>query len=211
MRIIIIYVLTLFCMPLSAQNQTMGNLFRQMPDSLMPYLSQGNRLDLIDFVESGMESKVTNSFDENVRLTRLTPDYLMLELSPSSSLEMKLLPCEGDAFGDTVRSVICVVTTVGAETKESTVSFYTLGWKQLPSDGMIEPCLSQIISGLQSEDSDTRRILAPCFLSASLVPEDVTLEVTVSSSLFSLEEKDKKTPLKLQKTLKWNGKTFKEI
>lgn len=211
MRIIIIYVLSLFCVQMGAQDLTASQLFRQMPDSLLPYLSQGNRLDLIDFVESGMESKVTDGLDGSVRLTKLTTDYLMLELSQSSSLEMKLLPCEAGVFGDTVRSVVCVVMTVGTDVRESTVNFYTTGWHCLPSEGMIEPSLSVIASGMQPSDAVAKRMMSPRFLSARLSPDAVTINLTVSSFQSSQEEMDKKIPLEIQKTLKWNGKTFKEV
>ena len=38
----------------SAQELKMRDVFKQMPDSLLPYLTQNNRLDFIDFMDSNM-------------------------------------------------------------------------------------------------------------------------------------------------------------
>ena len=45
-------ILALLVGQASAQEPTMRDVFRQMPDSLMPYLTQNDRLDFIDFIES---------------------------------------------------------------------------------------------------------------------------------------------------------------
>ena len=38
----------------SVRQITIKEVFKAMPDSLIPYLSQNNRLDFIDFMESNM-------------------------------------------------------------------------------------------------------------------------------------------------------------
>lgn len=90
----------------------MRDVFSQMPDSLLPYLSHNNKLDLIDFVESGMESQVTNSFDEKTRLLKLTPDYLLLQASDMSTVQLKLLRASA-AHPDSTTAVVCMVSTYG--------------------------------------------------------------------------------------------------
>lgn len=44
----------------SAQDLKMRDVFKQIPDSLVPYLSQNNRLDFIDFLDSNMKAEVRN-------------------------------------------------------------------------------------------------------------------------------------------------------
>ena len=41
----------------SAQDLKMRDVFKQIPDSLVPYLSQNNRLDFIDFLDSNMRCR----------------------------------------------------------------------------------------------------------------------------------------------------------
>ena len=52
-----------------AQELTIRDVFRQMPDSLMPYLSTNNRLDFIDFLDSNMKAEVKNQFDGKSEMT----------------------------------------------------------------------------------------------------------------------------------------------
>ena len=59
-----------------AQELTIRDVFRQMPDSLMPYLSTNNRLDFIDFLDSNMKAEVKNQFDGKSEMTVMTDDSL---------------------------------------------------------------------------------------------------------------------------------------
>ena len=125
-------------MPLQAQT-TMSELFKVMPDSLLPYLSQNNRLDLIDFREANMEAKVTNLLDGQTRMTALTADSLVLELSPSSTIRLYLLPVSAPV--DSANHIICMVSTIHfSESRyEQSAQCYSLHWhpltdKELPTD-----------------------------------------------------------------------------
>lgn len=209
MKTIIICILSLFCVLSHSQEMTMNRLFREMPDSLIPYLSQSNRLDLIDFIESGMESKVVNGFDETVRLDKLTSDYMRLELSQSSVIEMKLLPYTNVESEDSIRQVVCMLMSFGADTRESSLNFYTTDWKRLSSEDMMQPAVSEWSAIPVMSDSDDDRIMQPCFLYMHLNPDSDTLEIDFMISLLSEEDKAIVLSVKKLKSLKWNGKTFK--
>lgn len=113
---------------LSAGAQTMGKLFGEMPDSIIPQLTKNNRLDCVDFLESNMQARVRNVFDDYVEMTKLTPTYLHITMSELSSVEMSLLS----------DSIICLVRTVKAPAADSHVEFFDAHWHaltdmQLPS------------------------------------------------------------------------------
>ena len=69
---------------------TIDSLFAEMPDSVLPYLSRNNRLDLIDFSKASMKAVVTNSFDEDCEMEQLADNYLRIRLNGCSIVEMKL-------------------------------------------------------------------------------------------------------------------------
>lgn len=73
-----------------AQNPSMAALFRQMPDSVLPYLSKNNRLDMLDFQEAQMKAEVTNLFDGKSEMTALTNDSLSIRMSEVLQVSMKL-------------------------------------------------------------------------------------------------------------------------
>ena len=64
----------------SAQDLKMRDVFKQIPDSLVPYLSQNNRLDFIDFLDSNMKAEVRNKLgDEQCAAGR----YVTVEIRPA--------------------------------------------------------------------------------------------------------------------------------
>ena len=59
-RVIVAALLALSASQMSGQRLEIRDVFKQMPDSLMPYLSQNNRLDFIDFLDANMKAEVKN-------------------------------------------------------------------------------------------------------------------------------------------------------
>jgi len=117
--------------PVSAQIK-MHQVFRQMPDSILPLLTKNNRLDCIDFLDSKMKAIVKNILGDKSSLDSLTDNYLKLQMSSCSTVEMKLLPVK-----DTVQ-YICVVSTFTGPAASSSIDFYTTGWKHLKTGGFID-------------------------------------------------------------------------
>ena len=89
-RIVLSILLLVGSLSLAATD--IKDVFTAMPDSVLPTLSRNNRLDMIDFVLSGMKAEVNDVFDEKSTLDTLTADYLHITLSEAVKVEMKLLP-----------------------------------------------------------------------------------------------------------------------
>ena len=70
---------------------SMRQWFVAMPDSVMPLLTKNNRLDFIDFVDSGMDAVVTNRLEGKSRMNMLSDDYLHIEYTQTCDVAMKLL------------------------------------------------------------------------------------------------------------------------
>lgn len=106
------------------------DVFRTMPDSLMPYLTENNRLDFIDFLDSGMKAEVKNSLGGNSQMTALTADSLSIRMSDALRVDMLLLAPETPVGGD---SIVCLVETFGTDSLslQSVVSYFTTQWQRL--------------------------------------------------------------------------------
>ena len=131
-RLSLIFLLVAVTLTSAADSLTIKTLFREMPDSIIPYLSKNNRLDFIDFMESGMKSEVTNSFGGKSLMTALTDDSISIRLNEACQLDLLLLTATHDV--DSCRQVIAVVRTVGRENdiRESEApQFFTVNWRQL--------------------------------------------------------------------------------
>ena len=130
-----ICLLTLLLCMQGIRSRTMREVFVEMPDSVLLLLTHGNRLDLVDFAESHMESKVKNVLGETTRLLTLREKFLELEVSAVSHCQMALLPLPGS---DTA-SVLCLVHTVRTPQAESEVKFYDTDWHLLGKARFLRP------------------------------------------------------------------------
>ena len=119
-------------MALGSSAQTlMSQVLKQMPDTIVPYLSENNRLDLIDFLDSKMKAEVHNLLDGKTELLTLTERSAVLQLNEASRLDLRLLDVTEPV--DSALQVICLVSTLGTDVRESRVVFYSVHWRQLPS------------------------------------------------------------------------------
>ena len=128
----LLLIAVLFCaMPLFAQN--MKSVFIAMPDSIAPLLSQVNKEDCVDFLDSNMKAEVTNRFGGKAEMKVLTGDYVLMQTTPGSTLEMKLLPVNDST------KVVCMVKTVCASACDSEIRFYASDWsKELSKDDFLQ-------------------------------------------------------------------------
>lgn len=117
---------------IGGQAQDMKSLFVAMPDSVAPLLTKVNREDCIDFLASDMKAEVKNRFGKPSELKKMTEDYLFMQTTSQSSLEMKLLP-----LNDSVQ-VICVVKTVCASACDSHIRFFSTDWEERPLTDFVE-------------------------------------------------------------------------
>lgn len=123
----IFLLLLVSCSIWQAQAQKMRDVFAHMPDTVLSLLTEYNRLDCIDFIENNQEAKVRNRMDGFSVLQKLTKDYLRLQLTASTQIEMKLLS------GKDSLEYIALLKTYSAPAKSSVISFYTLDWQKLPA------------------------------------------------------------------------------
>ncbi len=104
----------------------MSGVLKSMPDSVLPLLTLNNRLDCIDYLNSGMKAVVVNRLAGKSEMTVLTEDYACIANSQVSKVDMKLLPYNDDV-------VIAVVNSVTIDNKytDSDIFFYSSDWKRL--------------------------------------------------------------------------------
>ena len=114
--------------------QSLKEVFKQMPDSLMPYLTQNNRLDFIDFMESNMKAEVSNLTGGTSEMTALTDDSLSIRMSEALRVDMLLLDLDEPV--DSIRQVIVFVETFLADSVygESVCKTYSVDWQPVTKD-----------------------------------------------------------------------------
>lgn len=179
---------------LSAESKTtVGEVFATMPDSLIPYLSTNNKLDLIDFSKAGMKSEVKNSFDGTTELLKLTDNYLKLQLNSQTTVEMRLKKADS-LLADSADCVLYVVKTYRAtDASHSEVRKFTSKWMPLHFSLSLRERVGEMVARKQdTTDEEWQKALAVtnnADVIVDLSPEADTLTLSLSFSLLTADDK----------------------
>ena len=130
-RHLMICLMALSSIMATADTLTLRNLFIEMPEEVIPYLTKTNRLDFIDFMDSNMKAEVTNELGGKSVMKALGNDSLSIRLNEACSIEMLLLDTTQPM--DSARQVIALFRTFGWEGNimETDLEFYTVKWRKL--------------------------------------------------------------------------------
>ena len=202
-------MLMLWLLPADAQQAK--QYFVSMPDTILPLLTEINRADCIDFLESNTRAIVTNRLDGKSEMTKLTDNYIEIKLSEQSSWQMKVL-----ALNDSTQ-VLCTVFTVCAPACDSHIKFYTTQWESLSLADYIQtmPTLSDYLPQLNETDYDIQTLNAVkqadlLLIKMQLSADDNTLVCSFDTPQYMEKNAAQKlTPL-LQKPIvyNWNSGKF---
>jgi len=206
----IISILLVFSV-IMAEAQRMDEVFIKMPDDIVIQLEEAWRKDLVEIYKSGKPAVLENTMQGKSTLQKLTDDYLLLQSTEHSSVELKLLPLVNNTF------IICMVETVFAPVADSRISFYTTEWQPLLSDGLYTPVTEKMFVKVEEELSQSELSIAPAPGSAiflvkyNLGVENATLTVEYTTpQYFDEENRDKMQALLKTESIvyKWNSGRF---
>lgn len=209
-KIVVALFLSLSIGVLNAQD--MASLFAGMPDRYLPQLETAWRKDLIDLYHSGKEARLENMISGHSELKKLTPDYLLLQLTERSTWEMKLLPLVNNT------TIICVVSTVYGPVPDSQVLFFSPQWEPLEAKDLFNPVSANWFLREDVDKESVGYLDAISRLDMELIhyrldPESLKLTaVYATPEYLSREEREKVTAyLKTEpKTYTWEKFQFKE-
>ncbi|MBR5612608.1 MAG: DUF3256 family protein [Bacteroidaceae bacterium] len=195
----------------SAFAQDMKSVFISMPDSIAPLLTKVNKEDCVDFLAYDMKAEVKNRFGGVTELKVLTDDYLFLQTTANSSMEMKLLPVNDST------KVVCMIKTVCSSACDSEVHFYSSDWKQklMTTDYLSKPEGDMFFLPVDSSDEEYALIRKEAnvhLMKASLSKEDVSLTfIYTTTDYLNRENKEKLEPYlrKEPVVLKWQEGKFR--
>lgn len=171
-------VLALHIACANAQERLMRDVFAEAPDSIFPLMTRNNRLDCIDFAENEMTAKVRNKMDDWTELKTLTANYLLLQVSERSTVQMKLLP----------DSTVCLVHTYCGPAEDSHVAFYDNNWHTIVRDEARRPSVGEFTTG-EADDEALDYLKALPLMKATLYPDNRTLTWELQTKELTEEQK----------------------
>ena len=192
--------------------QDMAAFFIAIPDQYLPQLEDAWRKDLVDLYKSGKPAVLDNTMNGRSTLQKLTPDYLLLQSTERSTLEIRFLPLINNTY------VACVVTTVFAPVADSRVAFFTMDWKPLPASEIWTPAdtdcfIKEDIDRNDEKYQQTRSYLDMDLIHYQLDPDQLILKaVYTTPDYLSLEERTKVKPLlkETPKVFSWRAGRFEK-
>lgn len=181
-------------------------LFIAMPDSIMPALTKSERMDFLDYIDSGMKARVRNKLGGESEMTELSDNSLTVQTSRSGKLQMALFPRKGGTV------LICIIKTVTARFDDSLIRFYNEDWTPVESESLIElPKFDDYLTKQALKHGYLELEIKSILRLQSAVAVDGGLEFRYTSLDYIGEDADrfrswfKTDPVRYV----WNGKRFK--
>lgn len=210
------FILPLFCiLSISSHSQvTMPELWKTMPDSIIPYLNLTVRNEMLDFNNMKIKDSSKNLLDGKSRINQIDDRFADIQLTDNINLQLRILQRTDSS------QIICMVKTYGKEKMESTTSFYKADWNNIEERYGLQ-CMDTADIALQAltQKPDTmteekfislRKLIEPVMVSATLGSGDApTITYSLSSPIIKSEDKESINVIKTQKSFKWNGEIFK--
>ncbi len=204
-----ILTILLICVAASgpAHAQDLRTLFINMPDSIIPALTRSDRMDFLDYMDSGMKARAVNKLGGESVMTALSERMLSVTTSGSGKVDMMLLPRKNSS------SLICIIRTVTARYDDSHLEFYNEDWTPVDAKQLIElPKFDDYLTKetLKQDSLSYFKKLSILRLQ-SVTATDNTLEFRYTSLDYLGEDADKyRSWIKSDPIIyNWTGKRFK--
>ena len=138
-RLLTIIALLTALLPSTMSARTIGELFGTEPGQIFPLLTRTNRLDMVDYYNSGRIVDMENNLTGDSRLLELDSTYLKVQTSDSRVVEMLMRTAGKD-------TVITVIETVMTPVPDSRLTQWNVHWQRFTSDKLFSmPAIDDFI------------------------------------------------------------------
>ena len=191
-----------------ADTLTASKVFADMPLDVLELLRPSTRLDMLDYYnQADSILTATDALGGRSRLVDVTDDYLKVEVTPVSTLEIRLL---------SGAPLFMTLYTVGGEgvVKDTEIRFFDSAYTEIPVEDCISaPTLGDFfnLKGSEIKYSELKEMLPFTTIEYTTGPGDAPLTATFTAlETLSDENKERLRPLLTGPlVLRWNNKRFR--
>ena len=130
-RFLTIFALSLALLPSIGNARTIADLFAIEPGTIFPLLTRTNRLDMVDYYNSGQQVNIGNNLVGESKLLELDSAYLKVQTSPCRLVEMRMRTVGKD-------TVVTVIETVLTPVPDSRLTQWNVHWQRYTSDKLFK-------------------------------------------------------------------------
>ncbi len=192
--------------PALPDSVTAEAMFVQAPalrPRVLPEISRGTRLDMLDYFKAGIDKASENNFGGQSKVTAIDSLSMDFELTGDIACQLFVLNAGG-------RPVTCIVTTYPTPIPDSRLRAYDSNWREVSI--FAEPTLAD---WLIDKKSRKEAELALPFVLASYRYDPATQTLTVANEMdaYWIEAERPAVLEQMHKKLayRWDGKRFKLI
>ena len=153
----------------------MKDCFLSMPDTLCPYLTVLERTEMVTKYEKTDTTGVVNKFQGNSKIEFLDEDYVKVNLTTVSDLQIKLFV---NNSGD---ENICFVRTLRLPQVQSQVMIFDVNWNLKMTSERIVPSYSELLTRPDEMSEDDFELAVN-----NLFPYLYSAELSASSDILTL-------------------------
>ncbi len=184
---------------------TAADAFTSAPQNIFPLLDRNTRLDMVDYVKSGLSTPSQNSLQGRSAITEISPESLTVKMSDSSAAQVAVLKGQK---GD----IIALISTVATPGLDSSIRFFDSSWQPLDGAAMFtKPGWKEWLTDAGHDNKEEVTMQVP-FMLASYRIDPATSELTLTNNLARFLDKDVysmiESYLRPSLTYSWNGKKF---
>ena len=144
-RLLTLIALLAALVPSTVSARTIADLFGTEPGEIFPLLTRTNRLDMVDYYNSGQIVDIENNMTGDSRLLELDSAYLKVQTSGSRVVEMRMRTVGKD-------TVVTVIETVMTPVPDSRLTQWNVHWQRFTSEKLFKmPVIDDFVIGRMPE------------------------------------------------------------
>lgn len=189
----------------TANAQSVGEMFVNIPDSLFSYLSKEQRNELVNLkkMDASTPAVLRSPLNCDVNLSDIETERLTINIDSTVTMEMARLATDG---GD---SLYCMLRTVATPEKETAAYIYNKAWRKIAD---VDFSNVQLLHrpDTMSEDTFTElNKLIEFRMVEARFENSTTIILQQNVPMVSQEDEKRLDAILVQRKLKWNGKIYK--
>lgn len=189
----------------SANAQTVGDMFMSMPDSLFPYLTQEQRVELVKLkqVDTSTSAVLRSVFNCTVCLDSLEAACMTVNIDSTMTIEMaRLATVSGD-------SLYCLLQTVSAPERETVASIYNKVWEKVSDVDWTDVSLLNRPDTMSDKEFANRTSLIEFRMVEARLENADTIVLKLNVPMLSSEDKRLLRDILVQRRMRWDGEKYR--